>query len=52
MCRDNVVITKLTVYLEIEVMFVLGSHMTNTDWYIYTCCHMNMYKKCTCAKGL
>ena len=34
---DIVVITKLTVYLEIEVTFVLGGHMINTDWYVYTC---------------
>ena len=34
---DNVVITKLAVHLEIEVMFVLDGHMTSTDWYINTC---------------
>ena len=25
--------------------------MTHTDWYVHTCQHMNMYKKCTHAKG-
>ena len=49
---DNVVVSKLTSALKIEVMFVLDGHMTNTDWYIYTCQYMNMYARHTCFKGM
>ena len=39
---NNIAFSKLTSTLKHQLAFVLGGHMTHTDWYIHTCQHMNM----------